>query len=681
MESNWKFQRGDIYFVKLEAGVGSEQNGARPAVILQNDVGNIYSPTLIVAALTSKTDKKVTQATHCQVEEDGLKPSIVQAEQIFTIDKSRVLKFVGHLSPENMRRVDDAVKISLALNPMGSIQKHKPIIRSQAAYAPPEVVDGKPPIYPYTPIKSSFEDAGSVEGMMMYTELQSAVHAMIQRLEFAESKGWVIVHEEQEEGVSGHKVRAAARDKLQIIKDYARRGKFDILLVFMFDRIGRIADETPFVVEWFVRNGIRVWSTQEGEQRFDNHTDKLLNYIRFWQADGESEKTSVRTRTSLRQLVEEGHFKGGNAPYGYDLVKSGRINKRKHELYELHINEQEAEIVRLIFDKYVYEGYGAQRIATYLNNAGYRARSGKCWHPGSLRGMVGNLTYMGVLRCGDARSELMPELQIIPQEEFEAAQRIREDRSAHAAEEAEHHVPLRTRGQALLSNNVYCGHCGARLALTTSRKWRKLPDGTLDDTLRIRYTCYGKLRKQTECTGQTGYTMHILDEIIDKMVREIFSRLRGIPKEQLIISRYAKETAERKNHLQALQAERDKAEKDLLALKAEILAVIKGESAFPKDTLAEMIAAQEKKHTELETLCEEASAELERNAELMANVSQLYEELISYADLYDSASFEAKKMIVSQLIRRIDVYRGYQIHVDFNFDLAQYLENSDELAC
>ena len=61
--------------------------------------------------------------------------------------------------------------------------------------------------------------------------------------------------------------------------------------------------------------------------------------------------------------------------------------------------------------------------------------------------------------------------------------------------------------------------------------------------------------------------------------------------------------------------------------------------------------------------------------------SQLYEELISYADLYDSASFESKKMIVSQLVRRIDVYRGYQIHVDFNFDLAQYLENSDELAC
>ena len=67
----------------------------------------------------------------------------------------------------------------------GMIQKLKPIIRSAAAYAPPEVVDGKPPVYPYTPIKSDFEDAETVEEMMLYTELQSAVHAMIQRLEYS----------------------------------------------------------------------------------------------------------------------------------------------------------------------------------------------------------------------------------------------------------------------------------------------------------------------------------------------------------------------------------------------------------------------------------------------------------------------------------------------------------------
>ena len=173
MHQNWKFQRGDIFFTHFGASTGSEQCGDRPAVILQNDVGNYHSPTLIVATMTSKAEKKGNQPTHCLLENAGLNmPSIVQAEQIFTIDKSRALKYLGHLTPEEMRRVDDAVRISLALNPMGSIQQIEPIRRSTA-------------VYPYTPIRSSFENAGSIEEMMLYTELQSAVHAMIQRLEYS----------------------------------------------------------------------------------------------------------------------------------------------------------------------------------------------------------------------------------------------------------------------------------------------------------------------------------------------------------------------------------------------------------------------------------------------------------------------------------------------------------------
>ena len=194
---------------------------------------------------------------------------------------------------------------------------------------------------------------------------------------FAESKGWVIVHEEQEEGVSGHKVRAAARDKLQIIKDYARRGKFDILLVFMFDRLGRRDDETPFIVEWFTKQGIEVWSVNEGQQRFDTHVDKLMNYIRYWQASGESLKTSVRTRTRLEQLTGEGHYTGGTVAFGYKRVRLGRVNKKNQEVCDLVVDEAEAEIVRLIFHKYVYEGYGAQKLSHYLYEQGVVGRNNK----------------------------------------------------------------------------------------------------------------------------------------------------------------------------------------------------------------------------------------------------------------------------------------------------------------
>ena len=146
--------------------------------------------------------------------------------------------------------------------------------------------------------------------------------------EFADSRGWEIVNELSEKGVSGFKVSAKDRDAIQEIQHDAAAGKFDILLVFMFDRLGRKEDETPFIVEWFVNNGVEVWSAMEGEQRFDNHVDKLMNYIRYWQASGESIKTSIRTKTRLGQIVQEGRFRGGTAPYGYQLVKRGRIGKK-----------------------------------------------------------------------------------------------------------------------------------------------------------------------------------------------------------------------------------------------------------------------------------------------------------------------------------------------------------------
>lgn len=493
---------------------------------------------------------------------------------------------------------------------------------------------------------------------------------------FAEQKGWNIVFEEQEDGVSGHKVRAENRDKIQLIKDLARKKEFDILLVFMFDRIGRIADETPFVVEWFVKNGISVWSTQEGEQRFDNHTDKLLNYIRFWQADGESEKTSIRTKTSLRQMVEEGHYKGGSPAYGYDLVKSGRFNKRKHELYELKINESEAAVVKLIFDKYTNEGYGTWRIANFLNDNGYRTRSGKRWHQASIRGILSNLTYTGVLRSGDARSPLLPELQIINPEQFKTASYIFKSRAKKHSENPT--VPLNTRGKSLLAGNVFCGHCGARLTLTTNGRYRKRKDGTIDKSSRIRYVCYGKTRKRTDCNGQTGYTMHKLDGIVEQVIKNIFAAMKGIPKSKIVSARYKKEVTDKKRRLDDTEKEYNKALQKLNLLKAGVIKCLQGESTFSKDILSELITNTEKNCNELAKLLEKLETELKQSEDLQAELCRSYDEIISWADLYDGASIEAKKMIVNSMIKRIDVFRDYKLKIEFNFDIKQFFLGIDK---
>ncbi len=495
---------------------------------------------------------------------------------------------------------------------------------------------------------------------------------------FAEKMGWTIIHEEQEDGVSGHKVRAENRDKVQIIKEHAKQGKFDILLVFMFDRIGRIADETPFVVEWFVRNGIRVWSTQEGEQRFDSHTDKLTNYIRFWQADGESEKTSIRTRTALGQLVEDGYFKGGLAPYGYDLIKSGRFNKRKHELYELVVNEAEAAVVRIIFDKYVHEGFGAQRIATYLNNLGYRARSGKPWHHASIRGIICNLTYTGVLRSGDSRSGVLPHLQIIPPELFEAAQAIRTTRANSA--EQKRRIPLNTRGNSLLAGNVFCGHCGSRLSLTTNGKAYPCKDDPNRIVKRVRYICYGKTRKQTECDGQTGYTTHTLDGIIDKVVRQIFDRMKAIPKSEVVNIRYKEKMEERKSLLQSVRVEYAKAAGELEMFRAEVIKSLRGESSFSQSLLNSLFADAETNCLVVQRNMEAAQAAYDEGKAVLATLNAQYDDIITWSEMYDTASIEAKKMIVSCLISRVEVYRDYKLHIDFKIDFEQFSGGLDIVA-
>ena len=106
------------------------------------------------------------------------------------------------------------------------------------------------------------------------------------------------------------------------------RQKYNRYLRVAVDRLGRRDDETPFVVQWFVQQGIEVWSAREGEQRFDNHVDKLLNYIRFWQASGESEKTAIRVRSRHSQMVQDGQWRGGLVAYGYRLEFQDRTNKK-----------------------------------------------------------------------------------------------------------------------------------------------------------------------------------------------------------------------------------------------------------------------------------------------------------------------------------------------------------------
>lgn len=110
-------KRGDIFYADLSPVIGSEQGGVRPVLIVQNDLGNRYSPTVIAAAITSQINK-AKLPTHIEIssKEYGLaKDSVILLEQIRTIDKKRLKEMIGHLDEKRMEKVNEALNISFGL--------------------------------------------------------------------------------------------------------------------------------------------------------------------------------------------------------------------------------------------------------------------------------------------------------------------------------------------------------------------------------------------------------------------------------------------------------------------------------------------------------------------------------------------------------------------------------------
>ncbi len=115
---NFGFRRGEIYFADLDPHYGSEQGGKRPVIVIQNNTGNKFAPTVIVAAVTSKVSKKPNQPTHVLIDRNPAfsRPSMVLLEQIFTIDKERIQRLLGQTTPDEIYQINEALMNSLDLN-------------------------------------------------------------------------------------------------------------------------------------------------------------------------------------------------------------------------------------------------------------------------------------------------------------------------------------------------------------------------------------------------------------------------------------------------------------------------------------------------------------------------------------------------------------------------------------
>lgn len=378
----------------------------------------------------------------------------------------------------------------------------------------------------------------------------------------------------------------------------------------------------------------------------------------------------MRTKAALGQMVQEGRFRGGVAPYGYKLVPSGILNKRKHEVMKLEIDEDESRVIRMIFDLCIGSGYGRFKIANFLTEQGIHTREGRNWHEATVGHILHNIMYTGVLRSGKTYSEVFDDLQIITTANFQLAQKLMEERVNEYNEKRT--MPKNTRGQSLLSGNVFCGHCGGRLTLTTSGTVRTNANGEKIGRKRIRYVCYNKTRKRAECSGPTGYTMHILDKLVTDVLHEIFNRMEAVSEDEIISRTHRSAMVTLKERLAAAKAESAKATKDYDSLKAEVVKAIQGTSSFSMDVLSELVENARNKMMEANEALTSLNTELAENESKLDQIKADYHRILKWSEMFDSSDMEVKKMIAGYIIKRVYVYQDYRLRFELNMDIAQF---------
>lgn len=479
---------------------------------------------------------------------------------------------------------------------------------------------------------------------------------------FIETKEqWALQKEYYEKGISGYKLSENQRDVLKEIKSDVLFKRIDVLLVFMFDRIGRQESETPFIVEWLINKGIEVWSVKEGQRKIENRIDKLLNYMTFWSAEGESEKTSIRATERRIQLTKEGIYMGNYAPFGYELVTSDElVSKIGKKRKVLKIYEKEAKTVRLIFKLIANEKYGMIKVAKYLNEHEIYRRNGKRWYDSNVSDIVKNPIYKGyvtfmkrtrrkqVYKRNEKETWIMadkanPEIVITPEYIFDAANELIESRRRPGE-----------RKIRLLSEMVKCGYCNGCI----------VPRQKKDS----KYT-YMRCKKEMQykdCEYHANYRLDYLEPIIINEINRYLDNLEKVDYEEEI----KKKNIKRNELITELKTINNKINNYIdkeKELKKEIIKTLLSNNEEDKIDLNSKIVDINEKINSLEDEKSTLEKEIQK---LNKKENKIKNFVLIWRKEFNESPLETKREVLKTLINKIYLYND-KIVIDVKYPINE----------
>lgn len=501
----------------------------------------------------------------------------------------------------------------------------------------------------------------------MQVENGESIEAQLYDLrDYAKRNNLRILHEYIDDGYSGKNI--TGRPHFQEMMEEIKSGvRVDYVLVFKLSRFGRNAADALSSLQLMQDYGTNLVCVKDGINSEAQMGKMMIAFMSAF-AEMERENILVQTMAGREQKAREGKWNGGQAPYGYKLVKD---EKGKGHL---EIDEDEAEIVRIIFHEYTKNSKGVMALASWLNAQGYRKNvrgNGKYEHfvPTFLKNVLRNPVYVGKIAYGRRRTTPVKgkrnEYRIIKQSDYDVYdgehEAIIDEATWNAAQERmaeeSHPFPEAKTGEHvhLLTGMLVCPVCGRKMIANVSHGKRK-KDGTVGKST-YAYACkYSKKQFGPSCT----FTRQFKQEYIDREVIEVIARAAYSD----VFEERVRDELDAAVDIEKLEADverigkaldNNKAARRMLSRKLDSLDV--SDRSYERK-YEDMQARLDKLYDEcadIEAAFDDAESKLESAKEKQVTTARIYEMLDEFREHFDEYDPVRKKEILRQVVDSVEI--------------------------
>ena len=468
--------------------------------------------------------------------------------------------------------------------------------------------------------------------MRVSTDMQETTSQRVAIEKFAQDNKLVIHEWVEEDGISGFKTKLENRDGLMRIKEMALNDEIENLIIFNLDRIGRRMELVGFMT-LLDECGVKILSVTEGCLNEGNDTDSLINSIKMWVAEYESKKKSKAVKAGKKVTALNGEFLGGVPNFGYKLG-----NRR------LVIDEEESEIVKLLFDTYIK--YGSSGVMDLFEEKGIKKR-GNTWTRGMIIKTLKNTIYIGDKPLRDGNIPHDESLRIVTDEVFYKAQELMKSRTTKGKGNTTKFV---NRSDALLEGLLY----------------HKCPDGNIrrlhvdynsgtyknPKEKKLLYRCsHCKSRRYTDI--QKTYGGIKLNTKIEEMIKDTMSKISYEDLEEEFNKFKTQSTQEISDELTLLEKGLDKKKIAIKNDNNEMEKIIMGDSNMDKETINSIIIKLKSDIQETEERIDLLKEQLHQINIKNMNTYTLLEKYKDFEFIYNRATLMEKKTILQEIIDKV----------------------------